>query len=129
VTAAVGLEPLTTQTGFVLALLFEAASDANDGANVPKLIPEIERAGVFDRNDDSTGGIRVTPLPAAVDSHEAVVKVVRPIVYPCDVTDYDPPRSVDIDIAERGDDEGSKPISIEVGIHPLLLGDIEDASA
>ena len=104
-TLAIRAEPLTAQTGMVLTLLFPAAADAYDGADVLKLVSEIEGTGVLDGNDDSTGGIRVTPLPAAVDSDEAVVKVVRPIVYRCDVTDYDSPSSVDVDIPERFDDE------------------------
>jgi hypothetical protein len=128
-TLAIRAEPLTAQTGTVLTLLFPAAADAYDGADVLKLVSEIEGTGVLDRNDDSTGGIRVTPLPAAVDSDEAVVKVVRPIVYRCDVTDYDSPRSVDIHIPKRFDDECRQPVPVEGRVHPVFLGNVKDAVA
>lgn len=120
---AVSVEPVTVETSVVLALLIDATADADEGADVVK----IDCAGVFDGYNGSTRGVRIAPHFVAVDSDKPVMEFVRSVIHQADVADDDAPRAVDVDSPKRLDGKGGKPIAIEFRVHPVFLGDKENA--
>jgi hypothetical protein len=120
---AVSVEPVTVETGVVLAFLLDATADADEGTDVLK----IDCAGVFYGYYDSTRSVRITPHFVAVDSDKPMMEFVRSIVHEADVADDDAPRSVDVDVPEGFNSKAGKPIAVECTVHPISFGDKESA--
>jgi hypothetical protein len=125
VAAAVSVEPVTVQTGSVLALWLGATANADKGTDVLR----IDCPGVLDGYNDSAGWVRIAPHFVAVDPDKPVMKLVRTVIYQADISNDDTPRSVDVDAPKGFDGEGAKATAVECRMHPVFLRDKENAIA
>lgn len=87
------MEPVTVQTGLVLARLLGATANTDKGTDVLR----IDCAGVLDGYDDSARWVRIAPHFVAVDPDKPVMKLVRTVIYQADTSNDDTRRSVDVD--------------------------------
>ena len=116
------MEPVTVQTGLVLARLLGATANTDKGTDVLR----IDCAGVLDGYDDSARWVRIAPHFVAVDPDKPVMKLVRTVIYQADISNDDTPRSVDVDAPKGFDGEGGKAIAVECTMHPVFLRDKEN---
>lgn len=123
--ASVSTKPATVEAQLVLATLLDAAANADERAD----ILSIDCAGVFDRHNDSTGGVRIAPHFVTVESDKPMMEFVRTVVHEANVADDDPPRAVDVDAPEGVDSKWGKPEAVECRMHPVFLRDEENAFA
>jgi hypothetical protein len=105
VAAAVSVEPVTVQTGLVLALLLGATANADKGTDVRRIVC----AGVLDGYDDSARWVRIAPHFVAVDADKPVMKLVRTVIYQADISNDDTPRSVGVDAPKGSMVKGERP--------------------
>jgi hypothetical protein len=125
----VGLEPLSVETGVVLALLLGATAHANKWAGVSRCIRLIDGTRVLHRHDYAASRIRVSPHSVTIDSDEPVVKLIRSVVHECDITDDYPACAVDVDATKSFNCECGKAVSVESRVHPVFLGNVENPFA
>lgn len=119
------MEPVTVEACTVLALLLDAAADADKGTDLLR----VDCASVIDGHNDSARGISIAPHSVAVDSDKRVMELVRTVVHQRNIADDDPSRTIDVDAPKALDGEGGKPITIECRVHPVFLRDKENTVA